>query len=108
MNRLKELRKEKGLTLEEIAGKLNTTSMSLSRYERGEREPKGSVLLDLASLLNVSPDYLLGRTNNREQSERLIYLSEAQFLLFEEIKHFDDESLQDLINMAKIIKKREL
>ena len=38
--RLKDLRKEKGYTLEQVAEKLNTTKITISRYENNLREPK--------------------------------------------------------------------
>ena len=39
-DRLKSLRKEKGYTLEQVADKLNTTKVTISRYEKNLREPK--------------------------------------------------------------------
>ncbi|WP_235667099.1 helix-turn-helix domain-containing protein [Clostridioides difficile] len=37
--RLKELRKNKGLTQEQVAKDLKTTKVSIGRYENGLREP---------------------------------------------------------------------
>lgn len=64
-NRLKSLRKEKGLTLEQMAKDLGTTKVTLSRYENGSREPKGETLNTLADYFNVSIDYLFARTDNK-------------------------------------------
>ncbi|WP_052356624.1 helix-turn-helix domain-containing protein [[Clostridium] dakarense] len=64
-NRLKSLRKEKGLTLEEMAKDLGTTKVTLSRYENGVREPKVETLITLANYFNVSTDYLFARTDNK-------------------------------------------
>lgn len=61
MNRLKELRKQKGLTLVELAKEVNLANNTLSRYERGAREPNISMLIKLADFFNVSIDYLIGR-----------------------------------------------
>lgn len=63
--RLKELRKEKGLTLEQMAIDLDTTKVTLSRYENGIREPKNDTLNLLANYFGVSIDYLFGRTDER-------------------------------------------
>ncbi|MGL4911820.1 MAG: helix-turn-helix domain-containing protein [Romboutsia sp.] len=63
--RLKALRKEKGLTLEQIANDFDTTAITISRYENGVREPKSDTLNLLADYFNVSVDYLLGRTHKR-------------------------------------------
>ena len=63
--RLKDLRKEKGYTLEQVAEKLNTTKITISRYENNLREPKREAISQLAKLFNVSTDYLHGHTNDK-------------------------------------------
>ena len=62
MERLKSLRKEKGLTLEELAQDLGMTKQVLSRYERGEREADYKTLVKIANFFVVSIDYLLGHS----------------------------------------------
>ncbi len=64
-DRLKNLRKEKKYTLEQVAKKLNTTKISISRYENNLREPKGETISQFAKLFNVSTDYLLGHTDDK-------------------------------------------
>ncbi|MBS6024987.1 MAG: helix-turn-helix domain-containing protein [Paeniclostridium sp.] len=64
-SRLKFLRKEKGYTLEQMANDLNTTKVTLSRYENGTREPKSETLNQLSDYFNVSIDYLFGKTDER-------------------------------------------
>lgn len=63
-NRLKELRKSKGIT--QISLQLHTgiEQSLLSKYENNERVPTVDALLKLADFYNVSIDYLLSRTNN--------------------------------------------
>lgn len=61
MNRLKELRKQKGLTLAELGKEVNLKNNTLSRYERGIREPNISTLIKLANLFDVTVDYIIGR-----------------------------------------------
>lgn len=63
--RLKELRKEKGISQLKLAMELNTNQNTISRYETGEREPGINELISLADYFNVSIDYLLGRTDSR-------------------------------------------
>ncbi|WP_270943252.1 helix-turn-helix domain-containing protein [Romboutsia lituseburensis] len=63
--RLRELRKEKGLTLEQMANDLNTTKVTLSRYENSTREPKSEMLSQLSDYFNVSIDYLFGKTDEK-------------------------------------------
>lgn len=63
--RLKELRKERGLTQKEIAKMLSITQMSYSYYERGLREPEIALLIKLSEIFNVSVDYLIENENER-------------------------------------------
>lgn len=63
--RMRELRKEKNITLEKLAEMLKTTKATLSRYENGKRIPNVEFVEELTKIFNVSVDYLLGRTNIR-------------------------------------------
>lgn len=69
MNRLKELRKNRGLTLKQLSKELKEKSDvdiapdTLSEYERQERKMSNyEVLQKLARFFNVSIDYLIGKS----------------------------------------------
>ena len=61
--RLKELRKEKGLTQKEVANILGIHSVTYLHYEKDEREPPLKILAEMATFFGVSADYLLGLTD---------------------------------------------
>ncbi|MBK5028077.1 XRE family transcriptional regulator [Enterococcus faecium] len=63
--RLKELRAEKGITLEELAKKIGTTKTTLSRYENGERSPKLQLVGLLANYFQVDMSWLSGQSEQR-------------------------------------------
>ena len=58
--KVKELRKEKGLTQAEIAKILNIKQQSYLRYEQNTAEPSFEILINIARFYGVSTDYLLG------------------------------------------------
>ena len=58
--KLKELRKQAGMTQQQLAEKLGITKSVVSYYELSERTPSPDVLKDLAIIFHVSTDYLLG------------------------------------------------
>lgn len=58
--KLKELRKQAGMTQQQLADKLGITKSVVSYYELSERTPSPDVLRDLALIFKVSADYLLG------------------------------------------------
>lgn len=60
---LKKAREAKGLTQQQVADLIGVTRESYARYENGTRNPNLQNLSDLADLLNVTTDYLLGRTD---------------------------------------------
>jgi len=59
--RLKSLRKDKGMTQEELGLKINVTKVSISGYENGNRTPDMDTLQKIADVLETTIDYLLGR-----------------------------------------------
>ena len=60
MDRIKELRKEKGLTLKGLSYYTRIPISTLSSYEKGERKPKIDNLTSLAKYFNVPIPYLQG------------------------------------------------
>lgn len=61
MYRLKKLREQEGLTLEEMANKINSESTVLNQYEQGACEPNILELMRLSDFFDVTIDYLVGR-----------------------------------------------
>jgi len=63
--RLKELRKERGLSQIQVAIFCDITEKTYQNYELMTREPKLEILIRIADFYNVSIDYLVGRTDIR-------------------------------------------
>lgn len=61
MNRIKSLRQKKGLSQQELAKLLFVNQTAVSQWERGVTNPSTDTAIALASLFDVSVDYLLGR-----------------------------------------------
>lgn len=68
MNRIKELRNERGITQAELAKILQISDRAVGYYENGDREPDYTMLLKIAEFFDVSIDYLLGRVDIRNSS----------------------------------------
>lgn len=66
MNRIKQLRKDKNMTLVELGKQVGLPKGTLSRYENGSREPKEPTWQALANFFNVSVDYLKGAYSKEE------------------------------------------
>lgn len=69
--RLKELRKEHGCTIEQFADMVGISKSTLGYYENDKRMPDIEILARIANVLNVSADYLIGRTNTTAQKGKM-------------------------------------
>ena len=63
--RIKELRKEKGITQVNVSTNIGVEESYYGKYERGVHDIPLSVLIKLADFYNVSLDYITERTNKR-------------------------------------------
>ena len=66
---LKELRKAKGYSQEDIAAALGIVRQTYSHYETGKRIPNVEILYKLAGLYNISVDDLVQLTVNIDRSD---------------------------------------
>ena len=69
--RLKTLRKERGITQQQLADGVGLSKGGLSYYENAGRTPDISILERFADYFGVTTDYLLGRTNAQTQKAKL-------------------------------------
>lgn len=71
---IKRLRKERGLTQENLAELLHLSAQSISKWENGSSMPDVSQIVPLASVFGVKTDVLFGIEgyNNDEEVERII------------------------------------
>ena len=69
---LSSLRREKGLSQRRAAADLGVSQALLSHYENDAREPKLDFVVKVCNYYEVSADYILGRTDSRnDESEEL-------------------------------------
>ena len=64
--RLRTCRKEKGLTQGLVAIYCDITEKAYQNYELSTREPKLGILIRIAEFYQVSLDYLVGRSDEKE------------------------------------------
>lgn len=77
-DRLKLLREEYSLSLNDVAIKCGVTKSSIHLYELGKRCPKREVLEELSCLFNVDMDYLLGRSDIRNAAAHALGYSSLE------------------------------
>ena len=86
---IKDLRKKKNMTQDELAEKLNVTRQAVSNWENGKTQPDIETLTRLAEVFDVSV-------------ERLIYGKEKKHWHFS-VKVDPAKTAQDCVNMGAIL-----
>lgn len=95
--RIRELRKNNGLTQGELAEKLSLTKSVVSAYENDIRLPSYDILLALSRIFKVSTDYLLGQS----KIEADIIESKKQYADMTGLSESEMEALRNLIHVMK-------
>lgn len=88
--RLKEARVEKGLSQEELGNLLGVSKVSICGYEKGTRTPTMENFLDLIEILNLEPDYVLGRdteVKSKKDKAYKIIMAEEDIQIIKELKN---------------------
>lgn len=67
MNKLRDLREEKGFNKKQMAKALNMPYTTYIGYENGERGLNSETLKRFSNYFGVSTDYIIGRAENREK-----------------------------------------
>ena len=94
MNRLKELRKQKGLTQQGLADKISVSKITVLRWENEERQIKPEKAQQLADFFGVSVGYLLGYSEYRELEKAL---DKTIFSNYPDVETFLTQEIKELI-----------
>ena len=89
-DRIKLLRKKKGLSQEELAVHLNVVRQTVSKWERGYSLPDAEMLKRIACALEVSVDELLG--TSAESPEEIARLADELAQINEKLAQKDRQS----------------
>lgn len=94
--KIRDLRKRKGVSQAAIAEYLGITKQAYSLYETGKREPDFETLLQLAKYFDTDADSLLTGSDTARVSD-----TRLKFALFDDAE-IDDEVLDDVKRLAKL------
>ena len=102
--RLRELRKQKGLTQQELAQQIGCSHQTISKYEKDENMEKIKVISSLSDFFNVSTDQLIKGTVSAKFGE--LSVDEEKFISqYRDLSYHDREIIDYILNMkAEVIK----
>lgn len=93
--RITELLYENRMTQRELANVVGVTEVSMSRYIKGGRVPKGPIIANIALALHTTTDYLLGQ--EAEEDPELVYYR-IQRAIARNAKDWSPKQKADLVN----------
>ncbi|MBM7623658.1 helix-turn-helix domain-containing protein [Sporohalobacter salinus] len=127
--RIKKLRKEKNISQRKLAKILGLSPSTIAMYETEKRKPDSETLQKIADFFDVSVDYLLGRTDQRQSNNEnkkadkikqalsddpeliefweQLSTREDLKLMFKQTKDLSPESIHRIIEIVKIIEDEE-
>lgn len=97
--RLKELRKDAGLTQKQFAKEIGAAQNTVSQWEAGTRRLDDETIKRIASFFGVSVDYLLGLSESKKVS-LADNVSEAKREMIALIDQLSDEQVTKLLQIA--------
>lgn len=106
--KIKELRKSKGITQEQLSDMLNVSSQAVSKWETGVANPDLALIPDLAKMFEVSTDELLGVDNKDKSENNENVMIDVRLARLEKMMSFlmardDNEALGIMLKDAKRI-----
>ncbi len=104
--RIKLARENKKINQAQLAEKAGVTPAAISQIEKGIRTPTIPVLQRITSVLNVSLDYLLGKTDESEIGDLLQNQEVRTFFRgFQSLAPEDKQTVEKMIDFFKSKKK---
>lgn len=108
LERLKDLRKQAGLTQVDVAEKLGISQPAYASWERGVKKPTQENLVKIAQILNVSVDYLVGNSEKKSDeldNIELLFRMNSNGLTEEEKEIFKKELIEFMEERKKSFEK---
>lgn len=102
--RLKMLRNEKDVKQKDVAKFLDISSSAYGFYEQDKRTPTPDILLKLAEYFDVSTDFILGKSANRNETKKEINATTIAAHRLGDIEDLPDEAIDQLNDYIEYLK----
>lgn len=104
--RLRSLRQKKQMSQKDLAKRLGFSGQSIiAHYESNNKQPSHQTLSKIADILQVSVDYLLGRTDHPDFPP-LNYLAKEADRLPEAWQELPPEAQEDVLDFIQFVKEK--
>lgn len=99
-NRLYQLRKQKGLSQEELANRLNVSRQTVSKWEVGDSTPEMEKLIAISDLFDISLDKLV---MGKEDESQISATTKSELVSVLNEKVFTQKNKKNAKSILKII-----
>lgn len=114
-DKLKNLRKSKGLSQNKLAEELNIAQSTLANYESGARQPRTKDdWLSIANYFNVTVGYLMDETDNNTDVKIIPYdgdtnisMDDFTYAMYNESRKLTDSEKQIILNLARQLNEQK-
>lgn len=123
MNRIKEIRTNLKMTQSELSKAVGITRQTVSLYEKGQREPKGTTWQKLAQVLGVSVLYLQGLSDTKlnlvelswsgktsaelaDAVNKIESIKSARLSVFEYVEQLNMTVMQRVLTLTELVDNR--
>ena len=109
LNRLKQLRKERRLTIRQLEEKVGINYATISRLESEDRPFTLDHLTRLSQFFDCSFDYILGKSDERKPEQKVKFqeLDSIQLALLAHTKDLSDAEKQQVVDFIEFIKSKK-
>lgn len=101
-DRILQARKQKGISRDDLAIKIGTSAPIVGRYERGDMMPSVEIATKIADALDVSLDFLVGKSSLIVKDTKMLQRLEDITKLPELDKNNIIYTIDNLIKAAKL------
>lgn len=109
MNRLRQLRVERHLTIRQLGEKVGISYVTISRLESEVRPFTLDHLTRLSQFFDCSFDYILGKSDERKPQTKVQFpeLDSVQIALLAHTKDLSNEEKQQVVDFIEFIKSKK-
>lgn len=102
-NRIRELRRAKGITMKQLGIAVGLAESTISQYENGKRQPDNETLIKLSNFFGVTVGYVLGAekctpAETGKCAENDINLTKAELDMIMKFRRLDDRGRSAVLN----------
>ncbi len=108
LKRIEELVAEKGITEKQFLIDVGLNKSAMSDWRKGTTKSYEKHIAKIAEYFNVSTDYLLGRTDKKNETPKGDILDDFLMASFGDPRDYTEEELEEIRTFARFVKsKRE-